>query len=36
MIKDYFEIVDSDMIHAKSRGDSYMGSMCYYFLICKK
>jgi len=36
MTKDYFEIVDSDMICAKSRGESYMGSMCYYFLRCKK
>jgi len=36
MIKDYFEIVDSDMICAEHRGESYMGSMCYYFLKCKK
>jgi SAM-dependent methyltransferase len=36
MIKDYFEIVDSDMICAESRGESYMGHMCYYFLKCKK
>jgi len=36
MIKDYFEIVDSDRICAESRGESYMGSMYYYFLRCKK
>ena len=36
MIKDYFEIEDSDMICSKNRGESYMGSMCYYFLKCKK
>jgi len=36
MISDYFEIVDSDRICAESRGESYMGSMYYYYLICKK
>jgi len=36
MISDYFEIVDSDRIRAESCGESYMGSMYYYYLICKK
>jgi len=36
MITDYFEIVDSDRICAESCGESYMGSMYYYFLKCKK
>ena len=36
MIKDYFEIEDSDRICAENRGESYMGSMYYYFLKCKK
>ena len=36
MIKDYFDIVDSDRICSENRGESYMGSMYYYFLKCKK
>jgi len=36
MIKDYFEVVDSDRICAESRGDNYVGHMYYYFLKCKK
>jgi len=36
MVKDYFEIVDSDRICAENRGENYMGSMYYYFLRCKK
>ncbi|MCL2408176.1 MAG: class I SAM-dependent methyltransferase [Oscillospiraceae bacterium] len=36
MIKDYFEIVDSDRICAERRGENYIGHMYYYFLKCKK
>ena len=36
MITDYFEIVDSDRISAENRGESYAGTMYYYFLKCKK
>jgi len=36
MIKDYFEVVDSDKTCAENRGESYMGHMYYYFLKCKK
>jgi len=36
IIKDYFEIVDSDRLRAESRGEDYTGHMYYYFLKCKK
>lgn len=36
MIKDYFEIDDSDRIRAESRSESHMKMMCFYCLRCKK
>lgn len=36
MIKDYFEIIDSDRIRAESRGESHEGSLYFYNLKCKK
>ena len=36
LIKDYFEIEDSDTMRAKNRGENHMGMMYYYFLKCMK
>jgi len=36
MIKDYFEIEDSDRLRAAGRGENHIGMMYLYFLKCKK
>ncbi|MCL2514082.1 MAG: class I SAM-dependent methyltransferase [Oscillospiraceae bacterium] len=36
MIKDYFEIEDSDRIRAESRGEGHTGMVYFYCLKCKK
>jgi SAM-dependent methyltransferase len=36
MLKDYFEIDDSDRFRAESRGENHIGMMYFYCLKCKK